>query len=189
MTARTNRDTEGAPQGGRDGFALAISTGLWTGLAPFAPGSCGTLPGVALHLLAAWLLPPAWLKPALLLLFAAASLASLHFARWAIRHWNTDDPKRFVLDEVAGYLLTVLLFLPEAPLAPTAAWGFLLFRLFDVLKPPPVGWIDRGVKGPWGILLDDLAAAVLAAGGLYLLRWAAGWAGTPAGWLPGPVVY
>lgn len=188
MTARSKRDIGGAPPVGRNGFALAMSTGLWTGLVPFAPGSCGTLPGVALHLVAAWLLPHAWLKPALLLMFLAACLASLHFARWAIVYWNTGDPKHFVIDEVAGYLLTILLFLPSAPLLPTAAWGYLLFRLFDVLKPPPVGWIDRRVKGPWGILLDDLAAACLAAAGLYLLRWAAGWAGTLAAWLPAAVL-
>jgi phosphatidylglycerophosphatase A len=187
MTSRPDPEMQGAPSAGRNGFALAMSTGFWTGLAPFAPGSCGTLPGLALHLLAARLLPPAWLKPALLLLFLAACLASLHFAQWAIAYWNTDDPKHFVLDEVAGYLLTILLFLPPAPLLPTAAWGFALFRLFDVLKPPPVGWIDRGVKGRWGILLDDLAAAVMASACLYLLRWAAGWSGSLAGWLPGPV--
>ncbi|HEY5996899.1 MAG TPA: phosphatidylglycerophosphatase A [Candidatus Deferrimicrobiaceae bacterium] len=187
MNARLDRDVERGPSAGRDGFALAMSTGLWTGLVPFAPGTCGTLPGVALHLLAAWLLPAAWLKPALLLLFLAACLASIHFAPWAMTFWKTDDPKHFVLDEVAGYLLTVLLFVPSAPLWPTAAWGFALFRLFDVLKPPPAGWIDRNVKGPRGILLDDLAAAVLAAGCLYLLRWAAAGGIPLAGWLPGPV--
>lgn len=146
-----------------------MSTGLWTGLVPFAPGTCGTVPGVFLHLLAAFLCPAAFVKPVLLVLFIAACLASLHFAPWAMAHWNTEDPKNFVLDEVAGYLLTVLLFPQSARLLPTVAWAFLLFRLFDVFKPPPVGWIDREFKGPWGILLDDLAAAVMAAGCLYLL--------------------
>lgn len=182
-----DRDIRKVPSGGPDRFAFAMSTGLWTGLAPFAPGTCGTLPGVILHLLAAWLIPPAWLKPALLFLFAAACLASLRFAPWAMAFWDTDDPKHFVLDEVAGYLLTILLFVPPAPLLPTALWGFLLFRLFDVLKPPPAGWIDRHMKGPTGILMDDLAAAVLAAGCLYLLRWAAAGGVPLAGWLPGPV--
>ncbi len=171
----------------RNVFSLAMSTGLWTGLVPFAPGTCGTLPGVALHLIAAFLCPPAILKPVLLALFLAACLASLHFAPWAMAHWNTDDPKHFVLDEVAGYLLTVLLFFPSARLLPTVAWAFFLFRFFDVLKPPPAGWIDRNVKGPRGILLDDLAAAVMAAGSLYLLRLLGGHFGLVAGWLPGPV--
>jgi phosphatidylglycerophosphatase A len=167
-------------------FALAMSTGLWTGLVPFAPGTCGTLPGVGLHLAAACLCPPALLKPALLALFLAACLASLHFAPWAMAHWKTDDPKHFVLDEVAGYLLTVLLFAPPARLLPTAAWAFLLFRFFDVAKPPPAGWIDRRMKGPWGILLDDLSAAVMAAACLYPLHLLALRGGSPAGWLPGP---
>ena len=164
-----------------------MSTGLWTGLLPYAPGSCGTLPGVALYLLSALLCPADWLKPVLALLFLAACGASLHFAPWAMAHWNTDDPKHFVLDEVAGYLLTVLLFFPSARLWPTVVWAFLLFRLFDVVKPPPVCWIDRDWKGPWGILLDDLAAAVLAVGCLYLLRLLGLQCGWLAGWLPGPV--
>lgn len=171
----------------RDAFSLAMSTGLWTGLAPFAPGTFGTLPGVALHLLAASLLPPGLLRPVLLSLFLAACAASLHFAPWAVARWKSEDPKRFVLDEVAGYLLVVLLAPPSASLPLSAGWAFLLFRLFDAAKPPPVGWIDRRVKGRWGILLDDLAAAAMAAACLHLLRLAAGGSGFPAGWLPGPV--
>jgi phosphatidylglycerophosphatase A len=176
-----------APPKSRDSLSLAMSTGLWTGLVPFAPGTCGTVPGLLLHLLVVLACPPGFRRAALALLFVAACLASLRFAPWAMARWKTDDPRHFVLDEVAGYLLTVLPFPFSARLLPTVVWAFLLFRLFDVLKPPPAGWIDRNVKGPWGILLDDLAAALLAAASLWGLRLLAPHAGALAAWLPGPV--
>jgi phosphatidylglycerophosphatase A len=188
MSARPQtNERQGTTPASGDRFRLAVSTGLWTGLSPRAPGTCGTLPGVLIHLSIAFLAPPALVRPLLLACFLLACIASLRLAPWAIAYWRSDDPRHFVLDEVAGYLLTIFLLVPPAGPLPAAAWGFLLFRLFDAVKPPPVGWIDRGMKGPWGILLDDLAAAVMASAGLYLLRLVAAHAGSLAAWLPGPV--
>jgi phosphatidylglycerophosphatase A len=70
------------------------------------------------------------------------------------------DDRRIVIDELAGYLVTVAL-LPWNWL--TALLGFAWFRLFDILKPPPVGWIDRHCKNGFGVVFDDVAAGLYAA--------------------------
>ena len=82
---------------------------------------------------------------------------------WAERAFGRKDPPQVVSDEVAGLLLSVLL-LPEPRVG--CAWvslaaGFLLFRLFDIWKPPPLRDWQR-LPGGWGILLDDLGAGLLA---------------------------
>ncbi len=95
-----------------------------------------------------------------LVVFAALSL---WLGPWAERRWSGEDPGRFVLDEGAGVCLTWL----GVPLdGRYGLWGaaavvFLAFRLFDVIKLPPARQLER-LHGGWGILLDDLAAAVYA---------------------------
>jgi len=97
---------------------------------------------------------------------------------WARRIFATDDPRQFVLDEVVGQWLT-LLFMPilipiaasGRPMALTAA-GFFLFRAFDVAKPFPIDRIER-IRGWAGVLFDDVAAAIYAGAGLWLLVWLA----------------
>jgi hypothetical protein len=87
------------------------------------------------------------------------------------------DPGHFVLDEIAGYLMVPLL-LPQGTLWQVGFWGFLLFRVFDIIKIPPARQIDRNLHGPWGILLDDLVSGAYAALVLYAYRWlgpAFGW--------------
>jgi len=129
---------------------------LWTafglGLSPFAPGTFGTLLGVALALVA----PPGW---GLLAGVVAVTGAGLLLAPAAARATGRADPPEFVLDEVAGYLAT-LLFLPRG--GPwVLAGAFLAFRLFDIWKPWPIRRIER-LPGGWGAMADDLAAAVYA---------------------------
>jgi phosphatidylglycerophosphatase A len=67
------------------------------------------------------------------------------------------DSPRIVIDEVAGYLITMA-FLP-CNLA-TIAGGFLFFRVLDIIKPPPANWINRKMRGGWGVVLDDAVAGV-----------------------------
>lgn len=85
-----------------------------------------------------------------------------------LRATGGEDPSEVVIDEVAGQWLT-LLFVPPHPLLYLA--GFLLFRLADILKPWPVGWADRAVKGSLGVMLDDILAALYAGAALLLLAW------------------
>ena len=76
------------------------------------------------------------------------------------RDLGVADHSGIVWDEIAGYLLAVMLFQWSWVMA---VLGFVLFRLFDIVKPPPVGWLDRRVHGGLGVMLDDLAAGMLAA--------------------------
>lgn len=78
------------------------------------------------------------------------------------------DAPEIVIDEVAGQWLA-LLFVAFSPLAALA--GFLLFRCFDILKPWPIGFLDRRIGGGLGVMLDDLAAGVAAGSCLWLLAW------------------
>jgi phosphatidylglycerophosphatase A len=79
--------------------------------------------------------------------------------------WGTHDSGRIVIDEVAGYLMTVMF-------VDRGSWwvlgvGFVVFRALDIIKPPPVRWFDENVPGGAGVVLDDVAAGVLGAAMMY----------------------
>lgn len=134
--------------------ARLIYTGLGLGLSPKAPGTCGTLLGIPLFLLMEGLAWPIYLGLTALVFFGGW---------WASNQAETDlgthDAPQVVIDEVAGYLVTMFL----APNLPWVwLWGFVLFRFFDILKPWPVGWADRKICGGLGVMVDDILAGVEA---------------------------
>jgi phosphatidylglycerophosphatase A len=134
---------------------LLLITGFGSGLAPRAPGTAGSAVAVLLWW---WLLADlAWpLQLAVVLVTFVAGIAVS--ARAMRRHGLGDDPS-IVIDEFAGQWLTLV----AAPAHPLAALvGFLLFRIFDILKPWPVSVADRKVHGGLGVMLDDLLAGALA---------------------------
>ncbi len=137
-----------------------LATGAGLGLLPKTPGTWGSLGALPL----AWA-AVLWGGPAL-----AAALGAGLFALgvWAsnavLARGGGSDPGYIVIDEIAAQIL-VLAVAPLAPLPYLA--GFVLFRLFDIAKPWPVGWADRAVKGGLGVMLDDLLAAAYAAAILY----------------------
>ena len=141
--------------------ALALATSLGVGYAPFAPGTFGSLAG-----LLAWaVLPssPASQAAIVAVIFVAGawsgSVAETHFRR--------ADPGPVVIDEVMGMLITLFM----NPVGWTgAAVGFLLFRLFDVIKPYPSNRLER-LPGGVGIMADDAMAAVYANVALRVLIW------------------
>lgn len=131
------------------------------GHCPVASGTAGSLGGVALALLAWRFAPDPWIREALVaggvVLF---SLMTLRHGAWAEKAFGRKDPSQAVSDEVAGFLLSVLL-LPPAPPWLALLLAFLLFRLFDIWKPGPLrGW--QALPGGLGILADDLGAGLLA---------------------------
>ena len=146
------------------GHLLAL--GLGSGLAPWAPGTFGTLAGLALYLPASRL----GLVPYLALTLALLVLGVWLTGRCARRLGVPDHPA-IVWDEVVGLYVTMT----AAP--PGAVWlltGFGLFRLFDILKPWPIGALDRRLGGGVGIMLDDVLAGAVAALCLHLLAWLLG---------------
>jgi phosphatidylglycerophosphatase A len=131
------------------------------GYAPVAPGTFGTLGAIPLYLALSRLGPGAYLAFTL-----AFSALAAYAAERAGRYWGLADASPIVIDEVAGYLLTMAL----VPFSwPAALAGFVLFRIFDVLKPWPASALDR-VKNGFGVVMDDLAAAVWAWAALLVLR-------------------
>ena len=147
------------------GPAKFWATGFGLGYAPFASGTWGSLPAIPLHV-AAVALGGWWLAAAGALLTA---LTGWWATATALPQLDGDDPSEVVVDEVAGQWIS-LLFLPVEPLALIA--GFVCFRIFDILKPPPARGLER-LHGASGIMADDLAAGVyggVAAWALLLLR-------------------
>jgi phosphatidylglycerophosphatase A len=138
-----------------------LGTAFGLGLAPVAPGTFGTLAGVALGALAL-LLPPGMATQGVLALgIVVVTFAGVPLATRCERIFGRKDPGAFVLDEVAGYLVA-LLFLPlhERPYV-VLVGAFFAFRLTDIVKPPPARRLER-VSGGWGVMLDDLVAGAYA---------------------------
>lgn len=138
-------------------------TSLGLGFAPKAPGTFGTLGGVAI----AWALWPVTPFLPWLLVVAVALYAFGRALTPGIEARYEKDPGWFVLDEVVGYLITVAWITPPSYLA--LAMAFLVFRLFDVLKPAPIRRLER-VGGGHGIMLDDVMAGVYGLGVMAALR-------------------
>ncbi len=131
-----------------------FSLGFGAGLAPFAPGTLGTLVAVPLYLLMAGLSLPAYL-----LITLATVLAGVWFCDVTARDLGVHDHSGIVWDEIAGFLITMI--------AAPEGWhwiiaGFAIFRLFDILKPWPIRWFDQHVHGGFGIMLDDVLAGVMS---------------------------
>ena len=134
---------------------LIISSNFGLGYAPVASGTFGTLLGI----------PVFYLVDKLPIMYELAFVLVLTiFACWisglAGKIYGVVDDGRIVIDELAGYMFTVLL-LPFNWF--TAIAAFFIFRLFDIVKPPPASWFDTKMKNGTGVVLDDVAAGIYAA--------------------------
>jgi phosphatidylglycerophosphatase A len=169
----------GGDRGGRlrDKLVLLIATAGGAGYAPVAPGTWGSAVGVALYLALAGLGVPG---------YCAVVVALLGLGIWASseaeRLFSRHDDGRIVIDEVVGQLVALAPLAALAPAgslrsAPLLAAAFLAFRLFDVWKPGPVGWAERRFARGTGVMLDDVAAGLLAAAAVAALLLATGGAG------------
>ena len=134
------------------------------GLAPVAPGTAGSIAAVPAGMAILWAGGAwgwLWLGLAALLLLPAGAWAAARHDRQTGGH----DASEIVVDEVAGQWIAMM---PVAPITVlgTVWWqlllAFVLFRLFDIAKPWPVGWIDRQTAGGWGVMADDVAAGLYA---------------------------
>ena len=131
---------------------LFLATASYTGYAPKAPGTFGTLWGVVIAYFISGLGP---LPQAIIIL--GILVLSIYVSGEAARIFNQKDPSRVTIDEVSGVLFAFFL-IPFTPV--NAIFVFLLFRIFDILKPWPASKIDKELGGGAGIVLDDVASGI-----------------------------
>jgi phosphatidylglycerophosphatase A len=147
-------------------ISLGIATGIGVGYSPLAPGTCGTLLAVPIYLVLSRIPSPLYELTLGTLLFL-----SIWSADQAEKHLGRKDDRRIVIDEIVGFLVTML-WLPPTPLMMIT--GFLFFRFFDILKPFPIRQLERRVKGGLGVTLDDVLAGVFSNVLLHLVYAVAG---------------
>ncbi|MCL4140678.1 UNVERIFIED_CONTAM: hypothetical protein GTU68_044238 [Idotea baltica] len=147
-------------------FAL----GAGSGLAPVAPGTFGTAAAI----------PIAMLMPSNLVVYALIVIASFVLGVWlcdvCANNLRVHDHPAIVFDEWVGYLITMFA-------VPKSLWflalGFVLFRIFDVLKPWPIGLADKQVSGGVGIMVDDVIAGIFAAISMQIIIFILSYFGVP----------
>lgn len=131
-----------------------LGLGFGSGLAPFAPGTFGTLAAIPIYLLMQDLSLLTYLAITVIFFVLGITICQKS-ADWI----GMDDPSAVVWDEIVGYLVTMI--------AAPAGWqwiliGFVLFRIFDIIKPWPIRWFDKNLHGGLGIMVDDVIAGFFA---------------------------
>jgi len=140
-----------------------LACGFGSGASPVAPGTAGTLVAIPIYLAMAQL-DLYWY----LLLTAFMFLIGIYICDRAAAHFGEHDHAAIVWDEIVGYLVTMSLMPVDW------RWivaGFIVFRMFDILKPWPISWLDRHVGGGFGIMADDIAAGMAGLGVLLLAQY------------------
>ncbi len=138
-----------------------VATGCYIGYCPVAPGTCGTLLAAGIYLAVIWAAPSYAYAQIIIALLAALALAgNVWVGKWSERNFGRKDPQKVVVDEMLGYFVAVL-FIGGAAWWIIAIAGFVLFRLFDIVKPWPIKKFERLPAG-WGVAMDDFAAGVMA---------------------------
>ncbi len=137
---------------------IFFATGAYSGYSPIIPGTAGSVVG----LIIIWFgFGPLWRysPPAAIVVFVIAFAIGCYIAGRAEIIFDEHDSPKIVLDEVLGMVLTMF----GNPLTPI--WmlaGFVLFRIFDIVKPYPAGLVDRRLGGGTGVMLDDIVSAIYA---------------------------
>lgn len=146
-----------------DRIRLWLVTWFGLGLVPVAPGTAGTAGGVVLAVCLQAFLAPALLVPVLWGGIALLLIVGCSMSGFVQRHFGTEDPQAFVLDEVVGYLVAIAMYatLKGEPGPMAHAIGFLSFRVFDVFKLQPARRMEE-LPGAPGIMADDVVAGIYA---------------------------
>jgi phosphatidylglycerophosphatase A len=144
-------------------LAVFLATVAYCGYFPIAPGTAGSAAGLVVYLLVWWAKSPALEVGLIAVVFAAGSWAATR----AEDYFGGIDPGQVVIDEVLGMLIT-LAFIPVG--WPGALAGFVIFRVFDVIKPYPANRLEK-LHGGFGIMADDAMAGVYSNLVLRLLIW------------------
>lgn len=133
---------------------IIISTGIGIGYSPFSPGTLGSLLGIPIYLLLRF--KSNFIYVLFLIIFI---FFSIWISDYAQKYFGKKDDQRIVIDEISGFLCTFL-FLDKKIFSILV--GFILFRIFDILKPFPIRNLEKRLKGGYGIVLDDVIAGIYA---------------------------
>ena len=133
---------------------VLIAVGFGSGLSPWAPGTAGTLAAIIFYWFMQNLSLPAYAGITLVVIIAGCWVCG-----YATQKLGVDDHPGVVIDEFAGFFITMF--------AVPAGWqwllaGFILFRFFDAVKPWPISWLDKNIKGGIGVMLDDVVAGLVS---------------------------
>ena len=135
-------------------FFLIIATGFGVGYSPVAPGTLGTLVAIPIYYFLSDIPSP---------LYEITLIGFFFLSVWISENaqifFGKKDDQRIVIDEIIGFLITML-WIPKT--TRFIIIGFILFRFFDILKPIPIRRIERKFKGGFGVVLDDVVAGVYA---------------------------
>jgi phosphatidylglycerophosphatase A len=141
---------------------LLLAFGFGSGLSKLAPGTVGTIAAVPLWWLLAQLSQPLYLTTVLV-----AAIVGISICGRAAQQLGVHDHGGIVWDEFVGLWVTMA-FLPVSCVSLVV--GFCLFRLFDIVKPWPMSWLDKNMSGGLGIMIDDIAAGLAAGSCGWLLQ-------------------
>lgn len=150
-------------------LSLAVATAFGVGYVPFAPGTFGSLAGLVVFATVRTGSAAVGLPVLELVAIVLVYLLGAWSATAAEAHFGLIDPGPVVIDEVLGMLVT-LAFVPVSITGTIV--GFVLFRVFDVIKPPPCNRLEA-LPGGWGVMSDDLMAAIYSYACVRVLAWVA----------------
>lgn len=135
-------------------FIVILATGFGIGYSPIAPGTLGTLIAIPIYYFLSEIPSPIYEITLIAIFFL-----SVWISENAETYFRKKDDQRIVIDEMMGFLITML-WLPKTIFS--IITGFFLFRFFDILKPFPIRSLERRLKGGFGVVLDDVAAGIYA---------------------------
>jgi len=133
-------------------YAGFFAFGFGSGLSPFAPGTFGTLAAIPFYLVIVQLSPPMYAWLVFIAFFVGVKLCDVTGSRLGVHDYGG-----IVWDEFVGFWITMFLI----PLSiQNIIIGFFVFRFFDIVKPYPIGWLDKKVSGGFGVMIDDVLAGL-----------------------------
>ncbi len=150
-------------------FYICIATFFYSGHLRPAPGTWGSFAGICFCLLVLWLGNSQILLLCAIISFVIGIPATAYYGK----HSGIIDDGRIVIDEAVAVMLLMCLvnYFDGLTLFSYTILTFIFFRFFDITKPPPIGYFDRKFKTAFGVMFDDILAAIYALAFLILTQW------------------
>ncbi len=138
-------------------FNHYIAQGFGSGLSPIMPGTVGTLLGWALFVVLSGRWPTVFTEANWAWIIVVSFLVGIYVCEKTGKALGVSDHGSMVWDEIVAMWLVLLFIMPAS--FTTQCWAFFWFRVFDMVKPPPIAYFDRHLKGGFGVMWDDIVAA------------------------------